>query len=156
ELVAAVRPKFEKALREKMVNLADLIPRDIIIPKGTPLNLILNLHAARVPYALKFYLKHKANERLVVEELLKLSDCPDLVENRGHPYGSELKPDDKRALIEFLKTLCPWAPTSATRGGSTPGRRISQRRGGIDPCPPNNRPSSTTSSSAPAPGAARS
>ncbi len=104
-LVADVKPKFEKALREKMVNLADLIPQDIVIPKGTPLNLLLNLNAARIPYALKFYLKNKANERLVVEELLRLSDCPDLVENRGHTFGSELKPVDKRALIEFLKTL---------------------------------------------------
>ena len=90
---------------EKMKALDDLIPHDLVIPRGTPLNLILNLNAARAPYALKFYLKNKADERRVVEELLKLSDCPDLVENRGHTYGSELKPSEKRDLIEFLKTL---------------------------------------------------
>jgi hypothetical protein len=88
-----------------MMSLEDLVPRDLIIPKGTPLNLILNLSAGRAPYALKFYLKNKGNERLVVEELLKLSDCPDLIENRGHTYGSELTPAEKRDLIEFLKTL---------------------------------------------------
>ncbi len=105
ELVASVEPKFKAALDEKMKLLEDLIPNDLVIPKGTPLNLILNLNAARAPYALKFYIKHKGNEKLVVEELLRLSDCPDLVENRGHTFGSELSPQEKRDLIEFLKTL---------------------------------------------------
>ncbi|APW59714.1 hypothetical protein [Paludisphaera borealis] len=105
ELVAAIKPKFDAELEKKLKELDELIPHDLIIPKGTPLNLLLNLNAARAPHALKFYLKNKGNERLVVEELLKLSDCPDLVENRGHTYGSELKPSEKRDLIEFLKTL---------------------------------------------------
>ena len=57
--------------------------------------------------------------------LLKLSKCPDLVVNRGHYFGTsqfnrqdglsadekafgqepELSDDDRRALIEFLKTF---------------------------------------------------
>jgi hypothetical protein len=105
ELLEEIKPKFDAALKEKMKVLADVLPQDIVIPKGTPLNLILNLHVSRAPYALKFYVKNKFNERLVVEELLKLSDCPDLVENRGHTFGSELSPNEKRDLIEFLKTL---------------------------------------------------
>ena len=104
-LVAEVQPKFVAAIQKQMTTLADLLPDDVIVPKGTPVNLILNLNAGRAPYALKFYLKHKRDHRLVAEELLKLSDCPDLVEDRGHTFGSELDAGQKRDLIEFLKTL---------------------------------------------------
>jgi hypothetical protein len=37
--------------------------------------------------------------------LLKVSLSPDLVEDRGHTYGNNLSESDKRALIEYLKTL---------------------------------------------------
>jgi hypothetical protein len=44
--------------------------------------------------------------------LLALSKCPDYVVNRGHYFGTSyfagepaLSDDDKRALIEFLKTF---------------------------------------------------
>jgi hypothetical protein len=44
--------------------------------------------------------------------LMELSKCPDLVVNRGHYFGTSyfaaeppLSDDDKRALIEFLKTF---------------------------------------------------
>ncbi len=47
-----------------------------------------------------------------VPALLKLSKCPDFVVNRGHYFGTglvsgepALSDDDKRALIEFLKTF---------------------------------------------------
>jgi hypothetical protein len=46
------------------------------------------------------------------EPLLALSKCPDFVVNRGHYFGTSffkeepgLSDDDKRALIEFLKTF---------------------------------------------------
>jgi hypothetical protein len=41
----------------------------------------------------------------VAPALWKVSKCPDFVEDRGHYFGSELPDADKRALIEFLKTL---------------------------------------------------
>ncbi|KYF71243.1 hypothetical protein BE11_33325 [Sorangium cellulosum] len=48
----------------------------------------------------------------LTEPLLELSQCPDFVVNRGHYFGTsyftqerELTDEDKRALIEFLKTL---------------------------------------------------
>ena len=41
----------------------------------------------------------------LVPDLMKASKCPDLVEDRGHEFGSELPDEDKRALIEYLKTL---------------------------------------------------
>jgi hypothetical protein len=36
---------------------------------------------------------------------LAVSKCPDLIEDRGHTFGATLPDDDKRALIEYLKTL---------------------------------------------------
>jgi len=48
----------------------------------------------------------------LVDPLLAASKCPDFVVNRGHYFGSDyfkdepgLSDEDKRALIEFLKTL---------------------------------------------------
>jgi hypothetical protein len=41
----------------------------------------------------------------MVDPLLELSKCPDLVINRGHEFGSRLADQDKNALIEFLKTF---------------------------------------------------
>lgn len=48
----------------------------------------------------------------LVDPLLTLSRCPDFVVNRGHYFGTDrfrdepgLGDDDKRALIEFLKTF---------------------------------------------------
>jgi hypothetical protein len=48
----------------------------------------------------------------VVDPLLALSKCPDFIVNRGHYFGTDmlkeepgLSDTDKRALIEFLKTL---------------------------------------------------
>jgi len=48
----------------------------------------------------------------VVEPLLELSKCPDFVVNRGHYFGTSMFPeepglsdDDKRALIEYIKTF---------------------------------------------------
>jgi hypothetical protein len=45
-----------------------------------------------LPYALKATCCHKDDPRGLAEELLRLSDCPDLIENRGHTYGADLKP----------------------------------------------------------------
>ena len=41
----------------------------------------------------------------LVEPLLAVSKCPDLIVNRGHPFGTTLADADKRALVEFLKTF---------------------------------------------------
>jgi hypothetical protein len=41
----------------------------------------------------------------LVDPLLAVSKCPDLIVNRGHLFGASLPDDDKRALIEFLKTF---------------------------------------------------
>ena len=48
----------------------------------------------------------------LVDPLLEVSKCPDLVVNRGHYFGTQLFEEErplsdgeKRALIEFLKTF---------------------------------------------------
>lgn len=48
----------------------------------------------------------------LIEPLLRFSKCPDLIVNRGHYFGTDkfqeepaLSDEDKRALIEFLKTF---------------------------------------------------
>ncbi len=41
----------------------------------------------------------------LVPGLLKISQCPDFVEDRGHYFGTQLPDTDKRALIEYMKTF---------------------------------------------------
>jgi hypothetical protein len=94
------------------------------IPAGTPINLLANVDPETSPRDLlalcikvkKALLEIKlkgldsVGAREVMKEevapaLVKVSKCPDLIEDRGHHFGVELPDSDKRALIEFLKTL---------------------------------------------------
>lgn len=102
------------------------------IPKGTPLNLVANMNLGpesklqllpvllKIKAALKEIPEGASDEeaakvfleKSVVEAMLKVSKCPDFVVNRGHYFGTSyykeepgLSDSDKRALIEFLKTL---------------------------------------------------
>lgn len=36
---------------------------------------------------------------------LLADNAPDFVQDRGHTFGSELPDEDKRALIEYMKTF---------------------------------------------------
>jgi len=97
------------------------------IPKGTPINLLANIepnlgNLLRLIPAVNAALAEAAAKRLdlfnlaatpasdeirkrLIAALLSASTCPDLVEDRGHLYGANLSDADKRALVEFLKTL---------------------------------------------------
>lgn len=76
------------------------------IPAGTPVNLFANLNISRLPYAVLAQLNKRAGSREWAAALLSLSDCPDLVEDRGHLFGvKELSTQEKKDLIEFLKTF---------------------------------------------------
>jgi hypothetical protein len=94
------------------------------IPKGTPVSLISNLnpngdkavfkHAiSQLVKTLKEIKKNNLNDEAasallsekVGADLLKATKCPDLVVDRGHNFGAELPPEDKAALIEFVKTF---------------------------------------------------
>jgi hypothetical protein len=95
-----------------------------MIPRGTPINLLANIDPDTDPKQLvEVCLKIKkalaeiklknldaaaAAEVLktdVAPALFKISKCPDLIEDRGHYFGTGLPDADKLALIEFLKTL---------------------------------------------------
>jgi hypothetical protein len=94
------------------------------IPEGTPVNLLANIDPEADPVKLvelclkikKVLLEIKVKnmdaaaasalmKNELAADLLKVSKCPDFVEDRGHYFGSELPDADKLALIEFLKTL---------------------------------------------------
>jgi hypothetical protein len=120
KISAAILPKLIRAgLELKDKNELRIGP----IPKGTPINLLANIDMESDPKDLVRLIKHlsaslirikkdnlneqQSTELLsqLVPDLLKVSKCPDFVVNRGHTYGSELADEDKRALIEFLKTM---------------------------------------------------
>jgi hypothetical protein len=99
------------------------------IPKGTPINLVANVNNElsvepdRLARLVGVVLKAKSALRRIKDEnitdvaernrilrdlvpdFLSVSKCPDFVVDRGHEYGADLPDADKRALIEFLKTL---------------------------------------------------
>ena len=105
------------------------------IPKGTPLNLLANIDPDADPANLvkacvaikKVLLTFPTEEELrkmdpakaqeieakeaaamkkdVAPALWKISKCRDFVEDRGHYFGTRLPDSDKKALIEYLKTL---------------------------------------------------
>ena len=94
------------------------------IPKGTAINLLANIDPGSDPAALaelgrkiREVLKQVNDQRLDPETtrelmrqelapmLFRLSKCPDLIEDRGHFFGKDLPDAEKRALIEFVKTL---------------------------------------------------
>lgn len=102
------------------------------IPQGTPVSLLssADLIGADLPDAerraqtkrLVGLLKQITRElkrngepfsnKQVMESLLSMSECPDLVINKGHYFGTNysseepgLSDADKRALIGFLKTM---------------------------------------------------
>jgi len=125
----------------------------IPIPKGTPVSLVSNLNllaenpagqigrsaelldlVRKIIHDVKALGPNPTDQQMqqafmnVVEPMLKLSKCPDLVVNRGHYFGTNflepaeqndpqlranaisdrgpgLSDSDKRALIEFLKTF---------------------------------------------------
>ena len=94
------------------------------IPAGMPLALLANVDPEIQPRALSdLFVRMKktlaemparkldaaafqeAMRKEVLGPLFKASKCPDLIEDRGHTFGAGLPEDDKRALIEFLKTI---------------------------------------------------
>ncbi|MGI9088903.1 MAG: c-type cytochrome [Chthoniobacterales bacterium] len=91
------------------------------LPKGTPVNLIGNLEPtiaqaiaikAKLAVAvIKIKAENLSGDQATAElmnavpELLAANKCPDFIEDEGHYFGTELPDDDKRALIEYLKTF---------------------------------------------------
>jgi hypothetical protein len=99
----------------------DFDPDLLRVPKGTPINLITNVHPKDVKPVLMAYVKGVLDGRPQAEftqlqtinrakgqaemlkKLLEVSTCPDFIEDKGHYYGHDLSDEDKRALIEYVK-----------------------------------------------------
>jgi hypothetical protein len=102
----------EQRLAERVAEVLDLNGL-FTVPEGTPINLLFNLHIASLPYAVKAFLLYRHQPEELHRILLRLSECPDLVEDRGHYYGTKDDPEKRRQLsdteklnlIEFLKTF---------------------------------------------------
>ena len=90
------------------------------IPKGTPINLLANLqpdfqHADLFLKAAEKLIRINAENlspeaadaelRKLVPDLIAMNKCPDFIEDKGHYFGTDLSDNDKRALIEYLKTF---------------------------------------------------
>ncbi len=102
--------------RSKEVDL-----RLLTLPKGTPINLVMNLHPSSVPKLLEAYIagvldgkprkhfKHFVDRRRsagmqsMLKKMVELSTCPDFIEDRGHTFGKDLSAEEKTALTEYAK-----------------------------------------------------
>jgi cytochrome c5 len=112
-----------KPLMPEFADLPDLTSGMLYLPKGTPINLLMNVHPRDVKAVLQAYVdgvlqgqprekfaelrtkNHAAAEEKMMQKLLEVNLCPDFIEDRGHTYGRDLSDDDKRALIEYMKNF---------------------------------------------------
>jgi hypothetical protein len=110
-----------KQVMPEFADLPDLTADQLRVPKGTPINLIMNVHPKDMKAVLQAYVDgvlqgqprtefarlQKQNDALarqkMIDKLLEVNMCPDFIEDRGHTFGSELSDEDKRALIEYMK-----------------------------------------------------
>jgi hypothetical protein len=102
-----LKPALRKAFLARLDGLDQRLREAVIlkVPAGTPVNLYANLNSSALIYAVLAHVRHHDDPRALAEALLRLSDCPDLVEDSGHPYGWDLSDQQKQDLIAFLKTL---------------------------------------------------
>lgn len=121
-------PRTKKILKKAGLLSDDTLLEIGPIPAGTPVNLLGSLDPnvdklgdikdlAQLAIKIKTTLARVHLEDMDPDEqralmreelvpiLLDASRCPDFVEDKGHTFGKQLTDDDKRALIEFLKTL---------------------------------------------------
>ncbi len=87
------------------------------VPKGTPIKLLGNLDPRETPRILQRKLNSELGAKVLsslvgfvpddvlAPLLLKYNQAPDFIEDHGHMFGTDLPDEDKRALIEFLKTF---------------------------------------------------
>ena len=91
------------------------------LPRGMPIDLIANLEPdsgqlvvlpTKITKALVQIRGMNLSPQLSIAELIKsvpellsANKCPDFIEDKGHYFGTDLPDNDKRALIEYLKTF---------------------------------------------------
>jgi hypothetical protein len=113
-------PMLKKLLPE-FADLPDLDLDLLRVPKGTPINLLMNVHPKDIKAVLQAYVdgvlqgqprtkfselriknRNAALQRMM-EKLLEVNMSPDFIEDRGHTYGHDLSDQDRQALIEYMK-----------------------------------------------------
>src|SRR5262249_7748066 len=103
--------RLKLSLRREFLGRLDQLDRQLReasllkVPKGWPINLYTNLGPGKLPYALLAHVRYRDDPPALVQALLEMSTCPDLVEDRGHTYGESLSDQEKADLIEFVKTF---------------------------------------------------
>jgi len=80
--------------------------KPLMIPAGTPIDLIARVDPREVSRVAQSRLVlNLLSDKSLFEGLVKRNQAPDFILDRGHLFGTELSDQDKRALIEFLKTM---------------------------------------------------
>jgi hypothetical protein len=103
--------QLKLSLRRAFLDQLDRFEQDLRnaamlkVPAGVPVNLFANLAPGKLPHAILAHARYRDDLPALAKALLDMSACPDLVEDSGHTYGQNLPPEDKQALIEFLKTF---------------------------------------------------
>ena len=78
------------------------------IPVNTAINVIARVNPLELPSLGQRtidFLSWTFGNRFLLHRLLAKNLAPDFIEDRGHVFGSTLSDEDKRSLIEFLKTF---------------------------------------------------
>jgi hypothetical protein len=80
--------------------------RPLKIPAGTPIDLIARVDPREVSRLARSRLVlNLLSDSRLFNGLVKHNQAPDFGLDKGHLFGADLSDRDKRALIEFLKTL---------------------------------------------------
>jgi hypothetical protein len=84
--------------------------RPLKVPKGMPVNLLARLNVPELRTLRSDNLLSRIIGGLIgrgrlKNSLLRRSLAPDFIEDRGHTFGEDLSDADKKALIEYVKTL---------------------------------------------------
>jgi cytochrome c5 len=116
-------PEIFPGIESHLHLFEDLDLKLLSFPKGTPINLVMSLNPDHVPALIEAYLKgvlggkarteykslfnrrREAGLEAMRRKMLELNTCPDFIEDRGHTYGADLSDNEKRALIEYMKTF---------------------------------------------------
>ncbi|XHR83405.1 MAG: hypothetical protein ACFKPT_03255 [Gloeotrichia echinulata GP01] len=105
---------ISKTDRKTKLDLPQGVPNPRVrlpIPQGTPVNLIANINPRdaitdfNIGNLFKDLKPGGGLKTKLVRVLLRFNKSPDFVEDKGHTFGSELSDEDKKALIEFVKTF---------------------------------------------------
>jgi mono/diheme cytochrome c family protein len=116
-------PEMFPGLKTHLKGLEDLDLKLLMLPKGTPVNLVMNINPRSAPALFAAYIggvlsgsprthfkslvnrRRDAGMNAVMKKLLEENTMPDFIEDRGHTFGSSMTDEDKKALIEYLKYL---------------------------------------------------